>query len=92
MKFSVILFTLAAATALNITAEMTFYGAKDKPPGGSISYPNAQHPEAGGVGTYTDPITFAGSPHTPGFVPGKIVLYNFALSKYFALRTNARSA
>ena len=74
---------LARATT-NLTAKMTFYGSKDNcPPGGDIAYPNAQHPLAGGVGTFEDPITFAGAPKAPGLVPGKTVIYSPSLKKYF---------
>jgi hypothetical protein len=45
--------------------EMTFYGWDDNtPPGKGIAYPHSRgfptvHDDAGGVGTYADPITFA---------------------------------
>ena len=41
--------------------ELTFFGARDNcPPGGAIAYPKI-HQLAGGVGTFEDPITFAGA-------------------------------
>lgn len=41
--------------------ELTFFGARDNcPPGGAIAYPKI-HKQAGGVGTFADPITFAGA-------------------------------
>jgi hypothetical protein len=49
------------AAATNRQAFLTFYGWYDNtPPGGDISYPKI-HDEAGGTGTYSDPITFASS-------------------------------
>ena len=59
-------------------------GAKDNcPPGGDIAYPTSQHPQAGGLGSFADPITFAGSRKVPGFVPKDTVLYVYSLQKYF---------
>ena len=41
--------------------ELTFFGARDNcPPGGNIAHPKI-HEAAGGVGTFEDPITFAGA-------------------------------
>lgn len=72
------------AEPLNVTAETTFYGSKDNcPPGGAIAYPNTQHPLAGGVGTYDDPITFAGAQKNPALSPGKTIIYVPGLQKYF---------
>ena len=54
------LFSGSAATAATTDQTvLTFYGWWDNtPPGGDISYPQI-HDTAGGVGTYSDPITFA---------------------------------
>jgi hypothetical protein len=52
----------AAATGAsgNSTMRVTAYGAPDNcPPGGRIAHPTI-HQQAGGTGTYDDPITFAG--------------------------------
>lgn len=82
--------TLASVCALlfvadashNITFRTTWYGAKDNcPPGGSIAYPTI-HKVAGGVGTYADPITFAGVKEREQ--PGTIY-YLPHLSKYFVM-------
>ncbi len=62
--------------AQNVTVETTFYGAKDNcPPGGDIAYPRI-HKIAGGVGSFINPITYAGDKSaTP---PGTII-YVFSL-------------
>eukprot|EP00937_MAST-01D_sp_MAST-1D-sp2_P006326 g6326.t1 len=54
---------LASVTAHETTRkmELTFFGARDNcPPGGNIAHPTI-HAAAGGVGTFEDPITFAGA-------------------------------
>ena len=65
-----------------IEAETTFYGARDNcPPGGDIAYPDL-HKEAGGNGTYTNPITYAGCKDATK--PGSIIYVEF-LQKYFIM-------
>lgn len=72
----------AASPAVNITALTTWYGAKDNcPPGGSIAYP-VIHDEAGGTGTWEDPVTFAADARV--FAPGTIIYVPYA-SKYFIM-------
>lgn len=52
-------FMFAAAFVGISSAYMTFYGWPDNsPPGPDIAYP-VIHKQAGGTGTYRDPITFA---------------------------------
>jgi len=72
----------ACTSPTNITTKLTFYGAKDNcPPGAELMYTNGpHHGVAGGTGTYSDPITFAGSP--AAFAVGAVV-YSFGLQKYF---------
>lgn len=66
----------------NVTALNTFYGAKDNcPPGGDIAHP-VRHKLAGGVGTFADPITFAGA---PAALPWGTVIYSWRLRKYFVM-------
>lgn len=71
------------STLRTITARTTFYGSLDNcPPGGAIAHPLPGRPQAGGVGTWQDPITFAGDPRaTP---PGS-KLYVPHLKKYFIM-------
>ena len=49
--------------------------------GGDIAYPDL-HKEAGGTGTYKDPITYAGTKKATK--PGSIIYVNF-LQKYFIM-------
>jgi hypothetical protein len=81
LKFTVVLVVCNYVSAgKNVTAKVTFYGAKDNcPPGGSIAYPYL-HSEAGGLGTYYDPITFAG---TTTALPKHSIIYIPKFSKYF---------
>jgi len=63
---------------------MTIYFAgwtDNSPPGASIAYPQI-HKTAGGTGTYSDPITFAGSKNA--LSPGTIIYVSF-LKKYFIM-------
>jgi 3D (Asp-Asp-Asp) domain-containing protein len=60
----------------NASGQITFYGAADNDPPGSreIAYPNVLHGQAGGTGTFDDPITFAAQqgqfrPGTKIYVP-----------------------
>ena len=71
-----------ADAAQNISFRTTWFGAKDNcPPGGDIAYPTI-HKKAGGIGTYVDPITFAGVKSREA--PGTIYYVNH-LSKYFVM-------
>lgn len=71
-----------AATPVNVTALTTWYGAKDNcPPGGAIAYP-VIHSQAGGTGTWADPITFAADARV--FAPGTIIYVPYA-AKYFIM-------
>lgn len=65
-----------------ISMYVTFYGWPDNsPPGAAIAYP-VIHSQAGGTGTYNDPVTFATDQNE--FPPGTIVYVPF-LSKYFIM-------
>jgi hypothetical protein len=63
---------------------VTFYAAFDNDPPGSttIAFPNARHPDAGGVGTSDDPITLASV--TEVLDVGTVVYYP-PLRKYFVM-------
>lgn len=64
---------------------VTFYGWPDNsPPGTAIAYPQI-HKGAGGVGTFTDPVTFATSSKL--FAPGTKLYVPF-LSKYVIMEDN----
>jgi len=77
-----LVFFLQSANGENVTAETTFYGAKDNcPPGGDIAYP-VIHKEAGGTGTYADPITYAGDVKV---TPKGTIIYVFNIQKYFIM-------
>ena len=70
------------SSSQEVTAETTFYGARDNcPPGGDIAYPDL-HKEAGGTGSYKDPITYAGA--KAATKPGSIIYVEF-LQKYFIM-------
>ena len=70
------------ASNQTVSAETTFYGARDNcPPGGDIAYPQI-HNEAGGNGTYNNPITYAGAKKATE--PGTIIYVEF-LQKYFIM-------
>jgi hypothetical protein len=45
----------------NASGKITFYGARDNEPAGSraIAFTNVLHKQAGGTGTFQDPLTFA---------------------------------
>ncbi|MFR9805591.1 hypothetical protein ACL02T_25395 [Pseudonocardia sp. RS010] len=66
-----------------VNTEVTFYGAYDNDPPGSaaIAYPVA-HSEAGGTGTYADPITFAAD---PDYLAVGTIVYYAPLRKYFVM-------
>jgi len=96
MSFSCLLFSFitlcifAEAQERTINGvDLTFYAAGDNcPPGPAIAYPKGsacptcKHTEAGGTGTYADPITYAGAKlATP---PGTIIYIN-KYQKYFIM-------
>lgn len=71
-----------AASAKTVHPFVTFYGFLDNsPPGKAIAFP-VIHSEAGGVGTFKNPITFATDKNE--FAPGTIVYVPF-LKKYFIM-------
>lgn len=71
------------AASAQVHARTTFYGSMDNClPGGSIAYPWNGRNQAGGLGTYADPITFAGAPEA---VPRGTRLYVPHLKKYFVM-------
>jgi hypothetical protein len=63
---------------------VTFYGAADNDPPGSteIAHPNDRHQEAGGTGTYADPLSLAADPRA--IQVGTRVYYP-PLRKYFVM-------
>jgi hypothetical protein len=75
----------AAVTPRSTTYTMyvTLYGALDNDPPGSaaIAYPQI-HSQAGGTGTYGDPVTFA--TNRSELAPGTRVYYSY-LKKYFIM-------
>jgi serine/threonine protein kinase len=76
--------TPASSQGSTTTTNMTIYfgdWADNSPPGGSIAYPQI-HQTAGGTGTYSDPITFAGSKNA--LSPGTIIYVSY-LKKYFIM-------
>jgi len=87
--------TPAAVPVAPITAsgvaqvDLTFYGAPDNDPPGStdIAYPNSRHATAGGVGTYTDPITLATDPRE---LPAGSIVYIPTLRKYFVMEDDCQ--
>lgn len=56
------------------------YGQDNCLPGGKIAYPRTSGGQAGGVGTYENPITFAG---TKKNMPVHTLIYVSKLQKYF---------
>jgi hypothetical protein len=70
---------------------MTMFGWPDNsPPGPDIAYPGPapRHAQAGGVGTYDDPVTFASSPKE--FRVGSRVYVPW-LKKYFVMEDSCAS-
>jgi 3D (Asp-Asp-Asp) domain-containing protein len=63
---------------------VTFYGAADNDPPGSteIAHPNGRHQEAGGSGTYADPLSLAADPRA---IPVGTRVYYPPLRKYFVM-------
>lgn len=70
--------------APNASGTITFYAAKDNDPPGSrsIAFPGTLHNQAGGSGTFTDPLTFAAAEGV--FRPGTKV-YVPDVQRYFIL-------
>lgn len=66
------------------TTEITFYSAYDNDPPGSraIAYPNARHSQAGGTGTFADPLTLASDPRE---IAVGTVVYVPLVKKYFVM-------
>ncbi|ODV00119.1 MAG: hypothetical protein ABT15_30405 [Pseudonocardia sp. SCN 73-27] len=64
--------------------EITFYSAYDNDPPGSraIAYPNARHSQAGGTGTFADPLTLASDPRE---IAVGTVVYVPLVKKYFVM-------
>ncbi|GAM24167.1 hypothetical protein SAMD00019534_073420, partial [Acytostelium subglobosum LB1] len=76
-------FVYARIRSSTVIGEMTFYAAGDNcPPSGEIAYPLPSRPQAGGVGTYANPITFAASKDA---FPVHSIVYVPAYSKYFIM-------
>ncbi|PYX90747.1 MAG: hypothetical protein DMG67_12240 [Acidobacteria bacterium] len=72
----------AAGGGATTNMMVTWYGVPDNsPPGKAIQFPTI-HSEAGGTGTFADPITFATD--TRLFAPGSIV-YLPMVKKYFIM-------
>jgi len=72
----------AAAQPRNVTGERTSYGWPDNcPPGADISYP-VVHKVAGGVGSFADPVTYAG---VTAATPKGTIIYIWGLRKYFVM-------
>jgi hypothetical protein len=73
----------AAPHSTTYTMYVTLYGALDNDPPGSaaIAYPQI-HSQAGGTGTYSNPVTFATS--SSELAPGTRVYYAY-LKKYFIM-------
>ncbi len=73
-----------------VSTAVTFYSAGDNDPPGSraISHPNKRHSQAGGTGTYSDPITMAADPRAIRI--GTIAYYP-TLRKYFVMEDTCAS-
>jgi hypothetical protein len=71
------------SSSTNANVQITFYGSYDNDPQGSL---NIKHPvihqQAGGTGTYQDPLTFA-SPAGAGEYPWGTKIYVPLVQKYF---------
>lgn len=76
--------TPAASTSGTVTnVPITFYGSYDNDPQGSLGIAHPViHQEAGGTGTYQDPLTFA-SPAGTGEYAWGTVIYVPEVQKYF---------
>ncbi|MCW0212473.1 MAG: hypothetical protein OJJ54_03870 [Pseudonocardia sp.] len=71
------------------SAKITFYAAFDNDPAGStqIAYPSV-HSEAGGTGTFSDPVTMASD--ADQIAPGTVIYYP-PLKKYFVMEDQCAS-
>ncbi|AEA22834.1 hypothetical protein ACFQ34_03795 [Pseudonocardia benzenivorans] len=69
---------------------ITYYSAYDNDPPGSraIAHPNARHSQAGGTGTYADPLTLASDPRE--IAVGTLV-YVPTVQKYFVMEDDCES-
>jgi 3D (Asp-Asp-Asp) domain-containing protein len=79
-----------SAAVPNASGPITFYPARDNDPPGSraIAYAGALHKEAGGTGTFEDPLTFAAA--AGEFKPGtKVYVPN--VKRYFILEDTCAS-
>lgn len=73
----------ATSTGTTLQVEITFYGAYDNDPKGSTAISDPViHQEAGGTGTYADPLTFA-SPDGAGAYAVGTIIYVPRVQKYF---------
>lgn len=71
------------ATGTTKSVEVTFYGAYDNDPSGSRDISNPViHSQAGGVGSYADPLTFASPSGSGAYAVGTKIYVPF-LQKYF---------
>jgi hypothetical protein len=71
-----------AVAASTVSLEVTFYGAPDNdPPGGVIAHP-VLHQQAGGTGTWSDPVTFASDVNE---YPVGTRIYYAPVRKYFIM-------
>ena len=68
----------------SVAVLVTFYGGLDNDPPGSaeIAHPNSRHAEAGGTGTYADPVTVASDPRE---LPPGTLLYEPRLRLYLVM-------
>ncbi|GAY12871.1 hypothetical protein TOK_1421 [Pseudonocardia sp. N23] len=68
----------------SFSTELTFYSAYDNDPPGTraIAYPGTRHSQAGGTGTFADPLTLATDPRE---IPVGTVVYVPTLRKYFVM-------
>ena len=79
---ALIMSSSSSSSSSQLNCKITFYGARDNcPPSGEIAYPII-HKEAGGLGTYDNPITFASAKRL--FSPGTRIYYP-TLEKYFVM-------
>lgn len=75
--------TTTSSVGTNMDVQITFYGAYDNDPKGSTSISNpVLHQQAGGTGTFQDPLTFA-SPQGAGEYPVGAKIYVPSVQKYF---------
>ncbi|EGC37978.1 hypothetical protein DICPUDRAFT_29357 [Dictyostelium purpureum] len=78
-----LLFTSVFGAEKKVNGELTFYAAGDNcPPSAEIAYPTTSMPQAGGVGTYSDPITCASA---SAWFPVHSLVYIPAYKKYFIM-------